>query len=313
MTDACIVVVADDRLMDDWDPCALPRVLGRTEALRRGVSRHGIDHRLATAKWRRVLPHTYLTAESFLEVDRWAAALIYAGEGAALTGAAALRASDVRRIASTPTVVVLVPPSNRCRSYGFVQVRNTVRPFAVVQWHGPRRVEHARAAADLACTMRCLDDVRTLVARVVQDGHCTVAELAVELESGPRRGSAFLRRALVEVGWGAASAPEAQAAVILRAAGIGGFVQNARIELPGGRWRTLDFHWPQLRACLEIDSVEFHSSRDDWAATWNRHLELTTIGLSVVHRPPSALRDPGRFVAEIRAWLAVRADELKGR
>lgn len=148
-----------------------------------------------------------------------------------------------------------------------------------------------------------LDDVRALVARMVQDGHCTVTDLGAELETGPRQGSAFLRAAVAEVGWGAASAPEARAARILRAAGVTGFVQNARVDLPNGLWRLVDFYWPALRACLEIDSVEFHSARDDWARTWDRHLELTTAGHSVIHRPPSALAHPERFVADIRAWL----------
>ncbi len=159
--------------------------------------------------------------------------------------------------------------------------------------------------------MTRLDDVRTLVARVVQDQHCTVAELGVELEAGPRQGSAYLRVALEEVGWGSASAPEARAARILRTAGLTGFEQNVRIDLPDGRWRVVDFYWARLRACLEIDSVEFHATRDGWNSTWDRHLELTVAGHSVIHRPPSALRDPASFVADVRAWLAGRETELR--
>ena len=39
----------------------------------------------------------------------------------------------------------------------------------------------------------------------------------------------------------------------------------------------------------------------------DRHLVLTTLGYSVVHRPPSALADPATFVRDVSAWLTGRA------
>jgi hypothetical protein len=289
----------------------LPRIISRAEAIARGYSTRAIEHRLATGIWRRILPRTYLTSDTLGDLDRLYAALAFAGDGAALSGAAALYASQVRRVAVPPRILVLVPTSNCAASTAWVQVRRSARPLEIVQWTGPRRVEPARAAADLAVTMKRLDDVRTLVARVVQDGHCTVAQLAAELETGPRRGSKHLPHALAEVGYGAASAPEAQAARILRAAGISGFVQNAELRLPDGSARVMDFYWPALRACLEIDSVEFHFARDDWSNTWDRHLGLAKFGYSVIHRPPSALRDSARFVRDVTDWLAGREAELR--
>lgn len=292
-------------------PGALPRVIGRADAIARGFSPRAIEHRLATGVWRRILPRTYLTSDALGELDRLYAALVFAGDGAALSGAAALHASQVRRIAVPPRVLVLVPPSNCAKSIEWVQIRRSERRLEFVQWTGPRRVVPARAAADLAVTMRRLDDVRTLVARVVQDQHCTIAQLTTELETGPRRGSKHLRQALAEVGVGAASAPEAEAARILRVAGISDFVQNAELRLPDGSRRVVDFYWPALRACLEIDSAEFHFARAEWAATWDRHLYLVKFGYSVIHRPPSALRDPARFVRDVCDWLAGREAELR--
>jgi hypothetical protein len=98
-----------------------------------------------------------------------------------------------------------------------------------------------------------------------------------------------------------------RAAVLLKRGGIDGFIQNARVRLPSGKVRVIDFYWPALRACLEIESIEWHSEPGDWSATWDRHLELAKLGFSVIHRPPSALRDAGRFVADVREWLAERA------
>ena len=98
---------------------------------------------------------------------------------------------------------------------------------------------------------------------------------------------------------------------LLRAACVPPFEQNARIELPDGRHYVADFLWRALRAVLEIDSVEYHLNPAAWQATMNRHLALETVGFSVAHRPPSAVRDhPTRFVQEISAWLASRATLL---
>jgi very-short-patch-repair endonuclease len=117
----------------------------------------------------------------------------------------------------------------------------------------------------------------------------------------------LLRQALVEMSAGAASAPEARAARILRRAGVAAFEQNAVILLPGGGHYVADFLWRALRAILEIDSVEYHFDPVAWRRTMDRHLVLTTLGHSVIHRPPSALRDEHRFAADITAWLASRA------
>lgn len=313
------VPVPDGEDVDDWDPRfapfddvdALPRVLGRAAALARGYSRQAIDRRLASGQWKRLLPRVYLTADTLRDHDRLRAALVFAGDGAALSGAAALFAAEVRRITLPQRVLVLVPPSNCVASRDWVRVRRSARPILVEQWAGARRVEPARAAADLAVELGRLDDVRALVARMIQDGHCTLPELGAELEAGPRRGSAHLRQALAEVGWGAASAPEARAGRILRRRGITGFQQNARIELPGGAWRVVDFYWPRLRACLEIDSIEYHFRREDYVATWDRHLDLSKFGYAVIHRPPSALADEARFARDIGQWLAGREADLR--
>lgn len=292
------------------DPDALPRVISRSEALARGMSRRAIAHRLERGRWRRVLPRTYLTVDTLTARDQLDAALVFAGEGAALSGAAALFASGVKRISPPTSVLVLVPPKNHTSSTAWVRIRRTHRPIRVEHWLGPRRADVARATADRALELRHIDDVRALVARVVQDGNCTIEELGIELDEGPRRGSANLRRALEEVGWGAASAPEARAARILRRAGITEFVQNAEIRLPDDTIRYVDFLWPRLRACLEIDSIEWHFGQPEWTATLNRHLDLTKGAYSVIHRPPSALDDEVGFVADVRTWLAARAAEL---
>jgi len=160
--------------------------------------------------------------------------------------------------------------------------------------------------ADHVVTVRRLDHVQAVVAHAVQRKLCTVAELAVELEAGPRRGSRPFREALRDVGYGAHSVPEARAGRLLRAAGVTGFEQNASIQVPG-RTFVADFLWLELRAVLEIDSTEHHLSPEDHAATLERDQALQAAGYIVLRVKPSQLRDSDAFVALIRAWLAAIA------
>ncbi len=297
-----------DELVPLRDPAALPRVMNRRDALAWGMSRHTIDRRVASGQWRRVLPRTYLTVDTFTWPDRLAAAISFAGPGGLLSGAAVLSDAGFRAVRRPETVLVLVPHRRGARSTAWVRIRRTRRLPEPALQPGPPRVPFARAVADYALQLRWLDDVRAVVAEAARRGLCSVDEVAVELDAGPRHGSALLRRALADVAGGAWSAPEARAARLLRAAGIPPFEQNTRIELPGGRHYVVDFLWRELHAILEIDSVEHHLDPADWAATMDRHLALETLGFSVAHRPPSAVRDhPQRFVHEISAWLASRA------
>ena len=229
---------------DDWcpDPDRLPRVLTRAEALARGFSRQAIDRRLAARRWRRILPRTYLTVDTATEYDRYRAALVYAGAGALLSGAAALRVAGVERIKAPDTTLVLVPSANRTDSYRWVRVRASARRVQPHLWPGPRHADIARAAADHALGLRRLDDVRALVATVARDGRCTLEDLEHELVAGPRNGSGFLRQALAEVGRGAASAPEARAAHALRKApDVPAFEQNVELRMRSGRRYVADF------------------------------------------------------------------------
>jgi len=303
-----------DDLVPLLDPAALPRVVTRRDAPARGMSRHAIDRRVAGGRWRRVLPHTYLTVDTLTWPDKLAAAIAFAGPGSLLSSAAVLSDAGLNAVRRPESVLVLVPHQCGARSTGWVRVRRTHRLPAPALQPGPPRVPVARAVADHALNVRWLDDVRALVAEAVQRGLCSVDEVAAELDAGPRHCSALLRRALADVAEGAWSAPEARAARLLRAAHVPPFEQNARIDLPAGRHYIADFLWPDLRAVLEIDSVEYHLNPATWKATMNRQLALETLGFSVAHRPPSAVCDhPQCFVQEISAWLATRATLLEPR
>lgn len=133
----------------------------------------------------------------------------------------------------------------------------------------------------------------------------TAEQLWAEVELGARNGRALVRQAVLEVTAGSQSAPEAKAACLLDAAGLGPFEQNAPLMIAGRTYRP-DFLWRALRAILEIDSFEHHFLRRDWQRTLDRHFVLEAAGYSVIHVPPSALEDRAAFVARVRVWLTSR-------
>ena len=295
---------------DRWG--ALPRILTRDEAFARGYSRRAVEHRLATGRWRLVLPRTYRTGDTLTWTDRLNAALAFAGPQSLITGAAALADQGLRAVDRPRRVLVLVPREVHVRPANWVRLRRTDRMPVPALVPGPRRADLARAVADLALERPRLDDVRALVSQAVRAGLCTLDELSAELAAGPRQGSRNLRLAIADLDAGAWSAPEARAAAILRRAGIPPFEQNARVDLPNGRYLIVDFLWRALRAVLEIDSDEHHwLSPVDRDATSRRQSTLQTFGYTVMSRRPAALaRNPQQFRLDVRAWLAARAVAL---
>jgi very-short-patch-repair endonuclease len=290
------------------DPTKPPRVISRGRAHDLGFTDEAIDHRLATGRWQRILPHTLLTSDTLTSADRLTAAVVFAGEGALLSGDAALADLGLRSVRRPDTVLVLVPAGRQPRSVGWVQVRPSARPMRRALVPGPPRVEVARAVADASIGRRRQDDVRALVADAVRRGFCTIDDLADEVRHGPRRGSAFLREAVDEVGGGAWSAPEARAAKLLRAARVPKFEQNVTIFLPDGSEYIADFLWKDLRAILEIDSDAHHALAGDADGTSDKHIALETMNYSVVHRTPRlVVKRPEVFVRGIAAWLDARS------
>lgn len=294
-----------DELAPRFDHAAVPRVMSVDEALRRSFTISAINYRVRKGRWRRILPRTLLTSDTFTWEDRCAAALTFAGPGALLSGAAGLDDLGLRSVRRPGRLLVLVPPTTRLESVRFVRMRRSFRPMSRDLRPESASAQIARCVADLALEMSWLDDVRALVTEVVRRRLCTAGDIGTELQAGPRNGSAFLRIAVEEALGGAWSAPEAKAARLLRDAGLGGFEQNAIIVLPDGTSLRADFLWRALRAVLEIDSDEHHGLPGDAHDTSERHLRLEAAGYSVVHRTPRFVSTaPEEFVSGVRRWLS---------
>ncbi|MEP7019371.1 MAG: type IV toxin-antitoxin system AbiEi family antitoxin domain-containing protein [Pseudonocardiales bacterium] len=293
---------ATDARLDTWLGWAA-RVVTRADAIRCGLGPAGISYRVRVGRWLRLAPEVYLTCLPATQADYRRAAVLHAGGDAVLSGTAALSMLGFR-VPQPVSELVLVSADCHAASWGRIRVRKTHRLPRARPCAGVPRAPVARAVADHAIGLAPLQRVQAVVGYAVQQGLCTVAELATELEVGPRRGSHFFREALLDVGYGAHSPAEALAGRALRQGGVVHLEQNAEVRC-GTRRLVADFLDRDRRAILEVDSTQYHFSQADQDATLLRDQRLQAAGYAVMHVKPRQIRaDPDGFVRIVVDWLA---------
>lgn len=220
-------------------------MITRRQALGCGLDQNVLDRRVrGGGPWQKLLPGIYLTVTGTPTQDQLdTAALLHAGPGSTLSGAAALRRHGVRT-PSAKIVDVLVPATRERKSAEYVTIRLTTRLPERVCYLGPVQYAlPARAVADAARWLGDLESVRATVAAAVQSGLCMIDQLVAELRGGQVRGSAFFRTALAEVTSGIRSSREAEMKDLIKKGRLPLPLFNARlycgdeliaVAMPGG-------------------------------------------------------------------------------
>jgi hypothetical protein len=302
---------ADLRALDDL-AYAQSGVVTAAQLVAVGLPSSTLRHRARTGgPWRRVLPGTYLLTNGEPTVDqRRAAALLYAGADACITGAEALRLDGVRRARDLDaSVQVLVPHLQRRQSAGFVIVERTIRMPDVVQREGHPCAAAPRAYVDAARRLTALRDVEALLADGVQSGRVTVGQLVREQRAGQRRGSALVNDAIRALAAGVRSAAEAQLRRAWLESGLDEPLWNRPLFDRSGRFIAQpDAYVPDAGVAVEVDSKEHHLLPADWAETMARHGRMSEHGLVVLHVPPSRIdRDAPAMMREISTTVKVHS------
>jgi very-short-patch-repair endonuclease len=299
-------------------------VISRKQALACGMSAEALRMRLRPGgPWQVVLPGIYLTQTGALRYQhRIAAAYLHSGPGLAVTG---VGAAARHGIPCNPGefVDVLVPHDCKRTDVRFVRLhRTTVVPKTYNDGGFVPFAAPARAVADAARLMTDLAEVRALVAGAVQRRKVSIWQLAEELKSGPRQGSALLRQALTEVADGVRSVAEGDLRALARRSKLPEPLYNPRLYVGEDFLASPDAWWREAGVAAEVDSKEYHLSPEQWAKTLDRHARMTAQGILVLHFPPSKIRSDGRAVAEqIRTALdssrgplpQIRTVPLQGR
>jgi hypothetical protein len=283
-------------------------VITRSQVRDCAMTDQALRHRLRPGgPWQVLLPGVYLTVTGNpAPPQRLMAAQLYAGEGSAITGPAALSLHSVRS-PQTRVVDVLIPHERRRRSLGFVRVHRTGRmPSPMLRAGEVCYVPLARAVTDTARMLGDMAEVRAVMADGVQRERVHVAQLAEELAGGPAQGSARLRLALAEVGEGIRSSAEGDLRALIKRERLPDPLYNPRLYAGGEFIAMPDAWWPAAGVAAEVDSREWHLSPRDWERTLARHARMSAYGITVLHFPPSRLRAAPRAVAaEIRSALAI--------
>ncbi|MCX5013745.1 hypothetical protein OG765_22525 [Streptomyces sp. NBC_00555] len=268
--------------------------------------------------WQRLLPRVYLLQTGPPDHrQRALAAVLYAaepaadplsGDTAALTGGAALALLGIREAASVPADVLIRAPRRLTGT-------PAVRPLPTSRW--PRTItvcgipstRPVRAAADFASRTEHPDRIRSVLAHVVQAGWCHPHDLHAELRAARLLARPAIRAAASELLAGVRSIAEAQARDVLTGTDLPTPLWNARLYTPDGTFlASPDAYWPDEGVALEIDSAEYHYTRDAWHATLRRRLRLESHGILVISATPSILRDtPTEVLAALRTFLTLAA------
>lgn len=266
--------------------------------------------------WQRLLPRVYLLQTGPPDHrQRALAAVLYAaepasdplsGDTAALTGGAALALLGVREAPDTPADVLVRAPRRLTRT-------TEVRPLPTSRW--PRTItvsgipstRPVRAAADFAARTEHPDRIRSVLAHVVQAGWCHPHDLHAELRASRLLARPAIRAAAAELIAGTRSLAEARARDTLTASDLPTPLWNARLYTPDGTFlASPDAYWPDEGVALEIDSAEYHYTRDSWHATLRRRLRLESHGILVVSATPSMIRDtPTEVLSALRTLLTL--------
>jgi hypothetical protein len=296
-----------DKEHAEWLLTSQREVLCRAQVLSLGVTAHGLAWRIRPGgSWQRLLPGVYLTVTGEpTQAQREVAALLYAGQPSVITGPAALLRHKIRCPAAA-AVDVLVPAGRERASRDFVVMHRTRRmPRSWTVDQALRYALPARAVVDTVSGLTGLAEVRTVVASAVQQGRCTVDQIAAELRERHRAaGYALLQAVIAEVAGGTMSAAEGDLRDLIASSGLPVPFYNPALFLDGRFLARPDAWWPQAAVAVEVDSREFHLLPEDWEQTMRRHRRMSAAGLAVLHVSPRQLRTESRQVlADIAAAL----------
>ncbi|MFS8095680.1 hypothetical protein LFM09_00950 [Lentzea alba] len=258
-------------------------------------------------RWRRLLPGIMLLARSQPnERQRIEAALMLARDDAVVTGLQAARLYQLRDGMDPEFVHLLVPHGHQVLSSGFAVVERTrFLPHAIYR-DGVPLAPPTRAVLDGVRRIRELDPVRALLIEAIQRGLTNTADLRRELDTGTKRGTALPRRVLNELDLGVRSVAEADALEVWHKAGLPVPHCNVVIVDSDGTYIGMPDTWcDEVGLAWEIDSNEFHYSKDAYARTLARNSRYAAAGISVVQTLPTRLRvEPDVVIAELRAAYA---------
>jgi hypothetical protein len=273
------------------------RVVRHSELKELGVPSSTIMSRIGPdGPWQRLLPGVIAAHRGIpTRRERILAAHKYAGEDSVLTGAPALveyGVSAARKASTRPHM--LVPHECRRTSHSFVVVERTRRLPQPVRRGLLRLAPLPRAVVDACRRKQNLDNVRGIVAEVIQEGRCTAAELVAAVQQAARQRTALARSVLREIEVGVRSVAEAKVRKALIARGVDDLEWNVELfTLDGEFVARPDAYCRRTGVALQVDSMQWHLRPSGYRRTQKGQRALTVWGVFVLPwSPVDALDNP---------------------
>jgi hypothetical protein len=249
--------------------------------------------------WQRLAPGIVLMATGTPTVDqRVVAALLHGGDGAILTGVEACRRLGIRR--GPPDggpLHVLVPHTRQVRNTELTRIERTTRLPRPMVRDGVPLAPAGRAVVDTAKKVRSGAAIAELAADAVQHNLCTVEQLAEELATCGRRGSATPRDVIRDVAAGVRSAAERDAKKLSRRSGLPEPMWNAAVYGSDGALLGIaDAWWDDVGLAWEINSFAWHLLPADYAKEQAKRARFAAAGVPVLPTLPRRLHAEGHEV-----------------
>jgi very-short-patch-repair endonuclease len=275
-------------------------VISREQALDEGMSTSAIARRLATSRWRRILPRVYLATDRELTDEaRLRAVGLWAGEDATLSGVAA---AWWHKLGPPPPsiVEVTVPWIVRFPTRANVRVRRR---------NLERRDRHklnglwvtSVPLTVLEVAVALGDEGQVLLDRALQQRRVSFESLyRVHCRTLGRHGSASARRLLATAADRAASQAERLTIKLLRAAKVTGW----RLHYIVGGYE-LDLAFEAERVAIEVDGWAWHTDPERFRHDRQRQNALVLAGWTVLRFTWHDLTNrPAEVIAQVKAALA---------
>lgn len=262
-------------------------------------------------EWSVVLPGVVASFRGRLSArQQLVAASLYAGEGAVITSNTAARWRGSVNAPDDGRVHLFIPLARTLTANPALVIRRSRRP-------DPKQLRRgclvfasaARSFADAARDAPSVRDARAVVIESVQRELVTIEELRVELDDGPRCGSALLRAGIDAAASGAWSVPEHDLLQVLRSSGRFPVVwANPVLQAPDGtRLPTPDCWLDDVGLAIQVHSRRHHFGVADWEHTLHQDGVFAEYGVPVIAITPQQLRaSPSGVLARISRAHAAR-------
>jgi very-short-patch-repair endonuclease len=274
-----------------------------------GVSDAELRKRLQQG-WRRPFPGVYLAPDAVGFEARIRAVLLWAGENAVASHAAA---GTLWGLEHAPEALTVTVPLERTLSHRRVGVhRGRLGPFDLDRIRGIPVTSVERTLIDLSARVS-FDDLAIAAESAWRKGYASAPELAHRVgQCGThgRKGAGKLLRILKDMQSRERpldSALEVKLWWTLREAAVPRPVPGRELWDGEGHPMRLDFAYPRKRLALEADGYEVHSERDAFEKDAVRLSRIAAAHWRVFHVTWRQLERPAEVVARLRRALESKA------